>query len=111
MGKASSAKKVARVAKAGKGSKVRTSQGQVFYVSLAIVAVLGLALIVFARQSGNENRVASPPTLSDHWHEAYGFYTKQMQELGWTWGTHYLPRRAARARSGRALRAVCRAIA
>lgn len=75
MGKASSSKKVARVAKAGQGTKVRSSQGQVFYLSLAVVAVLGLALIVFARQSGKENRVASPPTLTDHWHAAYGFYT------------------------------------
>jgi hypothetical protein len=74
VGKASSAKKVARVAKSGKGSKVRSGQGQVFYISIAVVAVLGLALIVFARQSGRDTRVASPPTLSDHWHEAYGVY-------------------------------------
>lgn len=75
MGKASSTKKVAKVAKSGKGTKVRSTQGQVFYVSIAIVVALGLALIVFARQSGKENRVASPPTLTDHWHAAYGFYT------------------------------------
>lgn len=75
MGKASSTKKVAKVAKSGKGTKVRSTQGQVFYVSIAIVIALGLALIVFARQSGQENRVASPPTLTDHWHAAYGFYT------------------------------------
>jgi hypothetical protein len=74
VGKASSAKKVARVAKSGKGGKVRSGQGQVFYLSLAIVAVLGLALIVFARQSGKDTRVASPPTLSDHWHSAFGVY-------------------------------------
>jgi hypothetical protein len=74
VGKASSAKKVARVAKSGKGAKVRSGQGQVFYTALAIVAVLGLALIVYARQSGESTRVASPPTLSDHWHSAYGVY-------------------------------------
>ncbi len=74
MGKASSAKKVARVANQGKGTKVRSTQGQVFYLSIAMVTVLGLALIVFARQSGRENRVANPPTLSDHWHAAYAFY-------------------------------------
>jgi hypothetical protein len=28
--------------------------------------------------------------------EAYGFYTKQMQAFGWTWGTHYLPHDADR---------------
>jgi hypothetical protein len=75
VGKASSTKKVARVAKAGKGTKVRSSQGQVFYFSLAVIAILGVALVVFARQSGKANRVASPPTLTDHWHVAYGFYT------------------------------------
>lgn len=75
MGKASSTKKVARVAKQGKGAKVRSSQGQVFYISLAVVVVLGLALVVFARQSGQDQAVAQPPTLSDHWHAAYGFYT------------------------------------
>ena len=74
MGKASSAKKVAKVAQAGKGSKVRSGQGQVFYLAIGVVAILGLALIIFARQSGNENRVAQPPTLTDHWHEAYGVY-------------------------------------
>ena len=58
MGKASSAKKVARVAKAGKGTKVRSSQGQIFYLSLAVVAILGVALVLIARQSGKSNRVA-----------------------------------------------------
>jgi hypothetical protein len=28
--------------------------------------------------------------------EAYGYYTKYMQELGYTWGTHYLPHDADR---------------
>ncbi len=74
MGKASSAKKVARVAKAGKGTKVRSTQGQVFYISLAVVVIVGVALIIFARTSGRTAAVAEPPTLTDHWHTAYGVY-------------------------------------
>lgn len=41
--------------------------------------------------------------LRDHWirfiegsGEAYGFYTRQMQALPYTWGTHYLPHDADR---------------
>lgn len=40
---------------------------------VAIVVVLGLALVVYARQS-RPAADASAPTIDDHWHHVYGFY-------------------------------------
>ena len=73
MGKASSAKKVARAAKAGGRTKVRRQSGLVFPVSLVLVLVIGLLLIAYSRHAVR-NTVQTPPTTADHWHEAYGFY-------------------------------------
>jgi hypothetical protein len=44
-----------------------------FPLIVAIVVVLGLALVVYARQS-RPAADASAPTIDDHWHMAYGFY-------------------------------------
>ena len=85
MGKASSAKKVARAATTGGG---RTSQGARpwgWYSSLGVVAIVGVLLIVTSR---NERLSASNPLKAekprppaqekrfsgDHWHAAYGIY-------------------------------------
>ena len=78
MGKASSAKKAARVAKSSSGRKVRSQQGLVFPVALAVVLTLGLALVVYGRATNREDlgspqlNTASEP--GDHWHSAYGVY-------------------------------------
>jgi hypothetical protein len=40
---------------------------------VAIVIVLGLLLVFYARQS-RPSADASPPTIDDHWHSVYGFY-------------------------------------
>lgn len=40
---------------------------------VATVIVLGLALVIYSRQS-RPDVDASPPTIDDHWHVAYGFY-------------------------------------
>lgn len=69
----SSTKKAARLAKSGQGKKVRFQGGTLFPVVVALVVVLGLGLIVYARQS-RPPADASSPTVSDHWHHAYGFY-------------------------------------
>lgn len=69
----SSTKKAAKLAKSGQGKKVRFQGGTLFPMVVAIVVVLGLALIVYARQSRPEADAAAPQ-LSDHWHHAYGFY-------------------------------------
>ncbi|HEX9257991.1 MAG TPA: hypothetical protein VF855_00540 [Acidimicrobiales bacterium] len=74
MGKASSTKKAARVAKQSSGKKVRSTQGLVFPLALGLVLLLGLALVVYARQSRPGVDTATPPTLDDHWHAAYGIW-------------------------------------
>jgi hypothetical protein len=68
----SSAKKVARLAQKGKGKKVRFQGGTLFPSIMAIVIVLGTALIVYSRQSAPSRNTA--PTINDHWHVSYGFY-------------------------------------
>ena len=74
MGKASSAKKVARVARAGgsSSSTKRRTSSLLFPVSIGLIVVLGVALIVLTRSS-NEQAAATPPVANqDHWHAAYG---------------------------------------
>jgi len=78
VGKASSAKKAARVAKSSSGRKVRSQQGLVFPVALAVVLTLGLDLVLYGRATNPEDvgapqlNTASQP--GDHWHSAYGIY-------------------------------------
>ena len=69
----SSTKKAAKLAKSGQGKKVRFQGGTLFPAVVAAVVVLGLALVVYARES-RPAADASAPLLSDHWHHAYGFY-------------------------------------
>lgn len=72
MASGSSAKKVARLAQKGKGRKVRFQGGSMFPSVMTIVVVLGLALVVYARQS--EPGSASSAAPSEVWYAAYGFY-------------------------------------
>ena len=69
----SSTKKAARLAQKGKGQKIRFQGGTLFPMAVAIVIVLGLALVVYARES-RPAADASAPTIDDHWHHVYGFY-------------------------------------
>jgi len=69
----SSTKKAARLAQKGKGKKVRFQGGALFPLVVAIVVVLGLGLVIYARQS-RPPADASAPTVNDHWHHVYGFY-------------------------------------
>jgi hypothetical protein len=76
MGKASSAKKVARAARAG-GSRRSGQRRQLgFPAAIVAVIVIGLVLVVVARQSNQASAdSANPPQPNqDHWHEAYGTY-------------------------------------
>ncbi|MEJ6721172.1 hypothetical protein [Ilumatobacter sp.] len=68
----SSTKKAARLAQKGKGQKIRFQGGTMFPLIVALVVVLGLALVVYARQS-RPAADASDPSVGDHWHVAYGF--------------------------------------
>jgi hypothetical protein len=69
----SSTKKAARLAQKGKGKKVRFQGGTLFPMVVLAILVIGLATIVYARESVPAAD-ASPPTVDDHWHAAYGFY-------------------------------------
>ena len=69
----SSTKRAARLAHKGKGQKVRFQGGTLFPMLVAVVLVLGFALVIYSRQS-RPAADASPPTIDDHWHVAYGFY-------------------------------------
>jgi hypothetical protein len=69
----SSTRRAAKLAQRGKGRKVRFQGGTVFPAAVALVLVLGMALIAYSRQS-LPAADDSPPTIEDHWHAAYGFY-------------------------------------
>lgn len=68
----STTKKAARLAQKGKGQKVRFQGGTLFPMVVSLVVVLGLAFVVYARQS-RPAADASDPQIGDHWHMAYGF--------------------------------------
>ena len=69
----SSTKKAAKLASKGKGQKVRFQGGTLFPMAVAATLIIGLGLIVYARQT-LPAADDSPPTINDHWHAAYGFY-------------------------------------
>ncbi|MGA1074548.1 MAG: hypothetical protein ACO307_05350 [Ilumatobacteraceae bacterium] len=72
MARSSSTSKAAKLAQKGPGRTVRFQGGTVFPLTVALVLVLGLGLIVYGRQT-LPAADASPPTINDHWHAAYGF--------------------------------------
>jgi len=73
----SSTRKAARLAQKGKGKRVRFQGGTLFPMVVAIVLVLGMALIVYARTSRPAADASAPRVYTgqtgDHWHGAYGF--------------------------------------
>jgi cytoskeletal protein RodZ len=69
MGKASSAKKVARAARAGGSRKSGQRRPMGFPLAIAAVLVLGLLLVLFARDRRNAD--AFPRANADHIHSAY----------------------------------------
>ena len=80
MGKASSAKKLARAARAGSASKGRDRREMGFPLIVALVILLGTSLVIYARSSRSD---AVAPKLNvgvagggggDHWHAALGIY-------------------------------------
>ncbi len=73
MGKASSAKKVARAARAGGNRRPGQRRALGFPVAVAVVIVVGLLLVFFARQERNAN--AFPRANEDHVHSAVDVYT------------------------------------
>ncbi len=78
MGKASSAKKVARAARSGGAAQKRNRPKLAFPLALFAIVVFGALLVVYARTSNSEAASAdtAPSYLKqDHWHAAYGIYT------------------------------------
>tara|TARA_B100000131_G_scaffold311122_1_gene343568 strand:- start:1235 stop:1942 length:708 start_codon:yes stop_codon:yes gene_type:complete len=71
MGKASSAKKIARAERAGATSGPSERRALGFPSAVALVIILGLFLVIFARATRDAEVT---PTLQDHWHAAYGVY-------------------------------------
>lgn len=72
MGRASSAKKVAKVARSSGGP--RREQAKLgFPAAVGAVLLLGVVMVFWA-QNENSAAEAEPPTLADHWHAAYGIY-------------------------------------
>lgn len=81
MGKASSAKKVARAAASGSRIKAPRQTGLLFPGAMVIVVVLG-GLLLWYGKSHRSNTNSVPPLANaqndplgrGHWHAAYGFY-------------------------------------
>jgi hypothetical protein len=76
MGKASSAKKVARAARAGGSRRPGQRRALGFPVLIVAIVLSGTLLVLFARSSREAN--AAPRSQAnevfDHWHAAYGIY-------------------------------------
>jgi hypothetical protein len=70
MGKASSAKKVARAARAGgKAKGQRRNLG--FPIAMVVLVLAGVGLVAVSRDSTTGD---GSPALGEHWHAAYGIY-------------------------------------
>jgi hypothetical protein len=93
MGKASSAKKVARAARAGGRVSAGQPRGLLFPGVLALVVVLGLVLVVYAREDRRDDDLGGVPQLGDHIHQALAFnvcgeFLAEMPEFESTVGIH-----------------------
>jgi hypothetical protein len=74
MGKASSNKKVARVARTGGGRTARGRGSLVWPGVLTLTVVLGTSLIFYSRAQNQSITDNLAPKRGDHWHAAYAFY-------------------------------------
>jgi len=76
MGKASSAKKVARAARTG-GARKRDRPKLAFPMAIFVVLIAGALLVVQARsthEASFADEAAPSASKKDHWHAAYGLY-------------------------------------
>jgi hypothetical protein len=72
MGRASSNKKVARIASTGGGRTARGRTPWLWYGGIAAVALLGVLLVASSRSKLNPT--VGHPDFKDHWHMAYGVF-------------------------------------
>jgi hypothetical protein len=70
VGRASSAKKVARAARAGGGRRPGQRRRLGFPLLVAVICVAGTALVLYARDQ--RGATLAPRAAIDHWHAAYG---------------------------------------
>ncbi|WP_420446709.1 hypothetical protein [Candidatus Poriferisodalis sp.] len=75
MARSAAAKKVAKAASAG-GSRrgFRPRRDLLFPAAMLLVVILGVVLILVARNERSTNAPAGPPRLDDHWHSLYAIY-------------------------------------
>ena len=71
MGKASSSKKVARAARAGGRASSGQPRSLLFPGVLALIVVLGIGLIIYARNDRLDDDLGGVPQLGDHIHQAF----------------------------------------
>lgn len=74
MGKASSAKKVARAARAGGRSAGTRQRNLLFPGAIAAIVLLGGGLITYAASDRKNDDSVAPVIFEDHWHSAFGVY-------------------------------------
>ncbi|HEY8525516.1 MAG TPA: hypothetical protein VIL48_11160 [Acidimicrobiales bacterium] len=75
MGKASSAKKVARAARAGGRRSAGPRQRNLLFPGvIALIVVLGVALVAYAADERKSDTRVPPVAFEDHWHAAFGIY-------------------------------------
>jgi hypothetical protein len=70
--RSSSAEKVARLAEKGKGKRIRFQGGTLFPTVVAVVCVLGVALIAYARQSNSGSTTSA--TADTTYYSSFGVY-------------------------------------
>jgi hypothetical protein len=74
MGKASSAKKVARAARAGGRVSGRQPRSLLFPGVVVLIFVLGVSLVAYARTDRRNDDLGGVPQIGDHIHQAFGVY-------------------------------------
>ena len=72
MARSSSAERVARLAEKGRGKKVRFQGGTLFPTVVALVCILGVALIAYARQSTADTTTGA--TADTTYYSSFGVY-------------------------------------
>ena len=75
MARSAAAKKVAKAASTGAGGKGAGSERKILFpAAMVLVAVLGVVLVLVARNQRADLAPAGDPGLEDHWHSAYEIY-------------------------------------
>ncbi|MEE9415782.1 MAG: hypothetical protein V3V01_10895 [Acidimicrobiales bacterium] len=90
MGKASSSKKVARAARAGRTATSTERRDLGFPSAMVVVVILGVLLVVYARSTRDAS--ANSPSLRDHWHSAYAVWDCEQESFENQFTSDYDPR-------------------